>query len=71
MKAMGIPIKSTGELLAIREPAPWLGQHTDEVLKTIGYAEREIQALHAAGVLYDKYGETAPKSGGAEKIAAR
>ena len=65
MKAMGIPVKSTGELLAIREPAPWLGQHTDEVLKTMGYEEREIEALHAEGVLYDKYRETAPEAAGA------
>ena len=25
MKSLGIPVKSTGELLAIRKPAPWLG----------------------------------------------
>jgi crotonobetainyl-CoA:carnitine CoA-transferase CaiB-like acyl-CoA transferase len=55
MKAMGIPVKSTGELLAIREPAPWLGQHTDEVLKGVGYDATEIEVLHAAGVLHDKY----------------
>ena len=55
MKAMGIPVKSTGELLEIRKPAPWLGQHSDEVLRDAGYAESEIHALHADGVLYDKY----------------
>ncbi len=27
MKTIGLPIKSTGELTAIRKPAPWLGQH--------------------------------------------
>ena len=37
MKAMGIPVKSTGDLLEIREPAPWLGQHSDAVLRDLGY----------------------------------
>lgn len=55
LKSLGIPVKSTGELLAIREPAPWLGQHSDEVLKAAGYDERDLAALHAEGVLYDKY----------------
>jgi crotonobetainyl-CoA:carnitine CoA-transferase CaiB-like acyl-CoA transferase len=55
MKAMGIPVKSTGELLEIREPAPWLGQHTEEVLKDLGYGEKELEPLWSEGVLYDKY----------------
>jgi crotonobetainyl-CoA:carnitine CoA-transferase CaiB-like acyl-CoA transferase len=71
MKAMGIPVKSTGELLAIRDPAPWLGQHTDEVLKTIGFGQREIEALYADGVVYDKYRETAPEPAGADKLTAQ
>jgi crotonobetainyl-CoA:carnitine CoA-transferase CaiB-like acyl-CoA transferase len=68
MKAMGIPVKSTGELLAIRKPAPWLGQHTDEVLKQLGYGEREIQALYKDGVLYDKYREGAVQTPAADKV---
>ncbi len=62
MKTLGIPVKSTGELLAIRNAAPWLGQHSADVLKEIGYGESEIAALYAEGVLYDKYREesTAP-----------
>jgi crotonobetainyl-CoA:carnitine CoA-transferase CaiB-like acyl-CoA transferase len=55
MKSLGIPVKSTGELLAIRQPAPWLGQHTDEVLKALGYELRDIENLYSEGVLYDKY----------------
>ena len=66
MKAMGIPVKSTGELLEIREPAPWLGQHTEAVLKEIGYSDDELGAMWSDGVLYDKYrggsaGETQPE----------
>ncbi|MDB5866986.1 MAG: subunit BbsF of succinyl-CoA:(R)-benzylsuccinate CoA-transferase [Betaproteobacteria bacterium] len=59
MKAMGIPVKSTGELLEIRKPAPWLGQHTEEVLKDAGYSDKDLAAMWSEGVLYDKYREGA------------
>jgi crotonobetainyl-CoA:carnitine CoA-transferase CaiB-like acyl-CoA transferase len=59
MKSLGLPIKSTGELTAIRRPAPWLGQHTREVLEGAGYSQEEIEALFADGVIYDKYREKA------------
>ena len=68
MKAMGIPVKSTGELLAIRKAAPWLGQHTDEVLQQLGYGEHDIQALYEDGVLYDRYREGAARTAAAEKV---
>ena len=57
MKNIGLPIKSTGELTAIRKPAPWLGQHSAEVLRALGYAQAEIDALFAGGVVYDKHPE--------------
>ena len=62
MKTIGMPIKSTGELTAIRKPSPWLGQHSAEVLGTIGYSGPDIDALFADGVVYDKYREKAPIS---------
>ena len=62
MKTIGLPIKSTGELTAIRKPAPWLGQHSAEVLRSIGYAGTDIDALFAGGVVYDKYREKAAMS---------
>ena len=55
MKTIGLPIKSSGELTAIRKPAPWLGQHSAEVLRAVGYGAAEIDALFAGGVVYDKY----------------
>ena len=59
MKSLGLPVKSTGDLVQIRFAAPWLGQHSDEILKSIGYADTDIAALHAGGVIYDKYREKA------------
>ena len=59
MKNMGSPVKASGEFTRIRMPAPWLGQHTDEVLKSLGYKDGQIAALHAQGVIYDKYREKA------------
>jgi crotonobetainyl-CoA:carnitine CoA-transferase CaiB-like acyl-CoA transferase len=58
MKTIGLPLKSTGDLTAIRKPAPWLGQHSGEVLRDIGYAAAEIATLFADGVVYDRYGAT-------------
>ena len=55
MKTIGLPLKSTGELTQIRRPAPWLGQHSEEVLRSLGYGGREIEALVADEVVYDRY----------------
>jgi crotonobetainyl-CoA:carnitine CoA-transferase CaiB-like acyl-CoA transferase len=55
MKTIGLPLKSSGELTAIRRPAPWLGQHSEEVLHAIGYDAGEIEALFADAVIYDRY----------------
>jgi crotonobetainyl-CoA:carnitine CoA-transferase CaiB-like acyl-CoA transferase len=57
MKMMGRPLKSTGELTAIRKPAPWLGQHSAEVLRDLGYAQADIDRLFAERVVYDRHRE--------------
>ena len=36
---------------ALRAPAPELGQHNAEILRALGYAEGEIEALTQGGVL--------------------
>ena len=59
MKSLGIPVKSSGELLAIRKSAPWLGQHSAEALQGLGYSSAEIDAMFEAGVIYDHYREKA------------
>jgi len=59
MKSLGLPIKSTGELTTIRNPAPWLGQHSEETLKSMGLGNAEIHKLFAEGVVYDRLREKA------------
>ena len=72
MKSLGIPVKSTGELLSIRRAAPWLGQHSAEILKEAGYGERDIEALYTEGVLYDRCRENAPTAReDADKVTAQ
>jgi crotonobetainyl-CoA:carnitine CoA-transferase CaiB-like acyl-CoA transferase len=52
MKTLGLPIKSTGDLTAIRKPAPLLGEHTSQVLSELGYTDEGIHSLLEAGVVY-------------------
>ena len=59
MKILGNPVKASAELARSRTPAPWLGQHSAEVLKGLGYDDRRIAALFADGVTYDRYREKA------------
>ena len=42
---IGIPIKFSETPGEIREPAPALGQHNDEILKELGHSPREIEKL--------------------------
>ena len=51
MKTLGLPIKSGGELTAIRKPAPLLGQHTREVLRDLGMSDADADRLLAQGVV--------------------
>ena len=59
MKTLGNPVKSTTELARFRLPAPWLGQHSAEILKALGYGNDQINAFFSAGVIHDKYREKA------------
>jgi crotonobetainyl-CoA:carnitine CoA-transferase CaiB-like acyl-CoA transferase len=55
MKTLGLPLKSSSDLTAIRKPAPWLGQHSEAVLRDIGYSPGDIAELFDSGVVYDRY----------------
>ena len=53
MKAMGHPVKSSGELTKIRMPAPLLGQHTVSILEELGFGADEVAAMFSSGAVYD------------------
>ena len=57
MKNLGSPVKASVEFTRFRTAAPWLGQHSGEVLKNLGYTDGQIAALHAQAVVYDRYRE--------------
>jgi crotonobetainyl-CoA:carnitine CoA-transferase CaiB-like acyl-CoA transferase len=63
MKILGNPVKASAELARSRTPAPWLGQHSAEVLTNLGHNDAEIASLFAAGVVYDQSRETATARG--------
>ncbi len=47
----GAPVTLNGEVAAGAEPAPELGQHTEEVLLELGYTWEEIGALRDSGAV--------------------
>ncbi len=53
MQAIGHPVKYSEAPATIRRPAPLLGEHTFQVLAECGFAAGEIQALAAAGDIWD------------------
>ena len=48
---IGFPAKFSDELNFKRSPAPFFGQHTDEVLAGIGFTKQEIEELRNEGVI--------------------
>jgi crotonobetainyl-CoA:carnitine CoA-transferase CaiB-like acyl-CoA transferase len=52
MQAMGHPVKSSGEIAAIRQPAPLLGQHTRAILAELGMGPADIETLVANGAAH-------------------
>jgi crotonobetainyl-CoA:carnitine CoA-transferase CaiB-like acyl-CoA transferase len=55
MRTIGPPTKFSGLDFRVRGPAPWLGQHTAQVLRESGVAESELAELFASGVAYDAH----------------
>ena len=50
VKMTGLPIKLEKNKGSIRLPPPLLGQHTEEVLKELGYNQEDIRALRKDGI---------------------
>jgi alpha-methylacyl-CoA racemase len=50
-RALGNPIKLSDTPPALRRPAPQLGEHTDAVLRSLGYSAGDIAGLRERGVV--------------------
>jgi len=55
MKSIGYPVKFSRTPQQFRSAAPWLGQHTTEVLQQLGYAAADIESLFSESIVFDKY----------------
>ncbi len=51
IKQLGIPIKMSDTPGQIRTPPPLLGQHTEEILRELGYSQADIERMRRAGVI--------------------
>ena len=52
VKTLGTPIKFSGTPGAITRAAPLLGEHTREILATLGYSKSEIEILEQDGAVF-------------------
>lgn len=51
IRTVGNPVKLSGGAEREHQPPPLLGQHTDEVLESLGYSAEQIADLRARGVV--------------------
>jgi len=51
VRAPGIPVRLSGTPPSIRTAPPLLGEHTDAVLRELGYGDSEIDALKRDGAV--------------------
>jgi len=51
VKVLSTPIELPETPGVVREPAPALGQHTREILKSLGYSDEEIEGFEKEGVI--------------------
>lgn len=51
MKTIGTPSKLSKTPGEIKSPAPLLGEHTDEVMKSLGITDEQIKALKEKGII--------------------
>jgi alpha-methylacyl-CoA racemase len=56
VRLLGVPVKMSRTPGAPAGPGPALGEHTDEVLAGLGYAEEEIAAMKESGAVADTPG---------------
>ncbi|MCY1225689.1 hypothetical protein D9M72_378920 [compost metagenome] len=51
VKIAGVPIKLGSTPGSIRQRAPMLGEHTEEILLATGYGKHEIESMRGAGAI--------------------
>jgi crotonobetainyl-CoA:carnitine CoA-transferase CaiB-like acyl-CoA transferase len=51
LRTLGTPIKMSATPLNPRRRAPLLGEHTDEVLRAVGFSEGELAELRSSGAI--------------------
>ncbi|WP_349605841.1 CoA transferase [Cupriavidus sp. DF5525] len=51
VKIAGVPIKLSSTPGSIRQRAPMLGEHTEEILLATGYGKNEIESMRGAGAI--------------------
>lgn len=72
MRTIAPPTKFSGMPFLVRSPAPWLGQHTAEVLREIGVDDGDLADLFSDGVLFDRHPELREAAvGGREEPGGR
>jgi crotonobetainyl-CoA:carnitine CoA-transferase CaiB-like acyl-CoA transferase len=49
VRQLGVPVKMSRTPGDPTRPAPAFGEHTDEVLREVGYSEEEIAAMKESG----------------------
>ncbi len=57
MRTVGTGARFSGLDFEVRGPAPWLGQHTAEVLTERGLSDDEVARLFDDGVIFDEHPE--------------
>lgn len=58
VKVLGLPVSLSRTPPEVRSPAPLPGQHTREVLESLGYDRPTIEGLLADGIIEEAKGET-------------
>jgi formyl-CoA transferase/CoA:oxalate CoA-transferase len=51
MKVLGFPVKMSETPARIRRPSPQLGEHSEEILRNLGYSLDEIRELKGKKVI--------------------